>query len=1086
MSTAQALPRRPGRFRLPGSPIHRHTCRQKKRVETIAAVSRSQGRLHDGARETESMPMPSDPSLLPPFSAPYAPDDGAMAARLLDAARLAADQDARIDRTASRLIEAIRAKDDRLGGVEDMLREFALSTKEGLALMVLAEALLRVPDARTADQFIEDKLGQGDFVHHETKSSAFLVNASAWALGMSARVIQPGETPEGTIGRLAKRLGVPAVRAATRQAMRLMGSHFVLGETIETALARAEPDSAGGPRYSFDMLGEGARTAADADRYFDSYARAIEAIGRSADDRPLPDRPGISVKLSALHPRFEPTSRERVMTELVPRLIDLARRAKAFDLNFTVDAEEADRLELSLEVIAAAFRDASLASWDGFGLAIQAYQKRAEAVIDHVAGLAGALNRPTMVRLVKGAYWDTEIKRAQERGLDDYPVFTRKAMTDLNYVACAQKLLALRPKIFPQFATHNALTVATVLELTDDKGGFEFQRLHGMGDALYAQLSDDFPALAYRTYAPVGSHRDLLAYLVRRLLENGANSSFVAIAADDAVPVATLLRRPADIVGRPENARHPNIRLPRDLYQPQRKNSRGIEFGERAALDGLLSAVAADTTAVAATSLIDGRMGTGTTRAVASPIDPAISVGAIIDATPEQASEAVAAAREGFVSWSRTDAETRARIIERAADMLEERRAHFIALLQREGGKTLDDALSEVREATDFCRYYAAEGKKWFGAGEAMPGPTGESNVLLLRGRGVFVAISPWNFPLAIFTGQITAALMAGNTVVAKPAEQTPLIAAEAIGLLHQAGVPLSALHLVPGDGKIGAALSAHPDIAGVVFTGSTEVARSINRTLAAKDGPIVPLIAETGGINAMIVDATALPEQVADDVVTSAFRSAGQRCSALRLLFVQDDVADRMIEMIAGAARELGIGDPRELATHIGPVIDTEARQRLESHIARMKREARVHFAGAAPTGNYVAPHIFELADADQLTEEVFGPVLHVVRYRAENLERVLQAIERTGYGLTLGIHSRIDDTIEGVIDALSVGNVYVNRNMIGAVVGVQPFGGHGLSGTGPKAGGPHYLTRFATEQTVTINTAAAGGNAALMSDTE
>jgi RHH-type proline utilization regulon transcriptional repressor/proline dehydrogenase/delta 1-pyrroline-5-carboxylate dehydrogenase len=1030
--------------------------------------------------------MPSDPPLLPPFAAPYAPDDGAIAARLLDTARLAADQDARIDRTATRLIGAIRAKDDRLGGVEDMLREFALSTKEGLALMVLAEALLRVPDARTADQFIEDKLGQGDFVHHETKSSAFLVNASAWALGMSARVIQPGETPEGTIGRLAKRLGVPAVRAATRQAMRLMGSHFVLGETIETALARAEPDSAGGPRYSFDMLGEGARTAADAERYFDSYARAIEAIGRSADDRRLPDRPGISVKLSALHPRFEPTSRERVMTELVPRLIDLARQAKAFDLNFTVDAEEADRLELSLEVIAAAFRDASLASWDGFGLAIQAYQKRAEAVIDHVAGLAGALNRRMMVRLVKGAYWDTEIKRAQERGLDDYPVFTRKAMTDLNYVACAQKLLALRPKIFPQFATHNALTVATVLDLTDDKGGFEFQRLHGMGEALYAQLSDDFPALAYRTYAPVGSHRDLLAYLVRRLLENGANSSFVAIAADDAVPVATLLRRPADIVGTPDNARHPNIRLPRDLYQPQRKNSRGIEFGDRAALDGLLSAVAADATPVAATSLIDGRTGTGAARAVASPIDPAISVGTVIDATPEQASEAVAAAREGFVSWSRTDAEMRARILERAADMLEERRAHFIALLQREGGKTLDDALSEVREATDFCRYYAAEGKRLFGAGETMPGPTGESNVLWLRGRGVFVAISPWNFPLAIFTGQITAALMAGNTVIAKPAEQTPLIAAEAVRLLHQAGVPRSALHLVPGDGRIGAALSAHPDIAGVVFTGSTEVARSINRTLAAKDGPIVPLIAETGGINAMIVDATALPEQVADDVVTSAFRSAGQRCSALRLLFVQDDVADRMIEMIAGAARELGIGDPRELATHIGPVIDTEAKQRLESHIGRMKREARVHFAGAAPTGNYVAPHIFELADAGQLTEEVFGPVLHVVRYRAENLDRVLQTIDRSGYGLTLGIHSRIDDTIEGVIDALSVGNVYVNRNMIGAVVGVQPFGGHGLSGTGPKAGGPHYLARFAAEQTVTINTAAAGGNAALMSDTE
>jgi RHH-type transcriptional regulator, proline utilization regulon repressor / proline dehydrogenase / delta 1-pyrroline-5-carboxylate dehydrogenase len=1030
--------------------------------------------------------MNSDSSSFPPFRAPYAADDGVIAARLLGKAGLSAEQEERIDRTAARLIDAVRADDDRLGGVEDMLREFALSTKEGLALMVLAEALLRVPDARTADQFIEDKLGQGDFLHHETKSSAFLVNASAWALGMSARVVQPGETPQGTFGRLAKRLGVPAVRAATRQAMRLMGSHFVLGETIESALARAQSHWPGSARYSFDMLGEGARTASDAQRYFNSYASAIEAIGRTADDRPLPDRPGISVKLSALHPRFEPLSRERVMTELVPRLIDLARRAKVFDLNLTVDAEEADRLELSLEVIAAAFSDASLKGWDGFGLAIQAYQKRAEAVIGYSDELARALNRRIMVRLVKGAYWDTEVKRAQERGLDDYPVLTRKAMTDLNYIACAQKLLALRPRIFPQFATHNALTVATVLELAAGESGFEFQRLHGMGEALYAQLSEDRPRLAYRTYAPVGSHRDLLAYLVRRLLENGANSSFVALAADDSVPVATLLRRPADIIGTPENARHPNIRAPRDLYQPQRENSRGIEFGERAALDELLAAIAADTSAVAAAPLVNGKPAAGAARSLNSPIDQAIPTGSVIDATPAQANEALIAAREGFASWSRTSAQTRAKILETAASLLERRAAHFIALLQREGGKTLDDALSEVREAIDFCRYYAAEGRRLFGAGETMPGPTGESNVLQLRGRGVFIAISPWNFPLAIFTGQVTAALMAGNAVVAKPAEQTPLIANEAIRLLHDAGVPASALHLLPGDGSIGAALTAHADIAGVVFTGSTEVARSINRTLAAKHGPIVPLIAETGGINAMIVDATALPEQVADDVVISAFRSAGQRCSALRLLFVQEDVADRTIEMISGAARELGIGDPRDLATHVGPAIDAEAKQRLETHIARMKKEARVHFAGTAPAGNYVAPHIFELASADQLTEEIFGPVLHVVRYRADQLDRVLQSIARSGYGLTIGIHSRIDDTVEEVIDRLSVGNVYVNRNMIGAVVGVQPFGGQGLSGTGPKAGGPHYLPRFATEQTVTINTAAAGGNAALMSDLE
>lgn len=998
------------------------------------------------------------PNIPPPFSAPYAPDDADIAARLFPSAHLAPPQEARIDRTATRLIEAIRKRDDRLGGVEDMLREFALSTKEGLALMVLAEALLRVPDARTADQFIEDKLGEGDFIHHETKSTAFLVNASAWALGLSARVIQPGETPDGTIGRLVKRLGAPAVRTATRQAMRLMGNHFVLGETIEQALERGKPRSGERQRYSFDMLGEGARTADDAKRYFDAYASAILTIGKAAGNHALPDRPGISVKLSALHPRFEAISRARVMAELVPQLLDLAQRAKAYDLNFTVDAEEADRLELSLDVIAATLADPSLKGWDGFGLAIQAYQKRASAVIDYVHALARAHDRKLMVRLVKGAYWDTEIKRAQERGLDGYPVFTRKAMTDLNYVACASKLLALRPRIFPQFATHNALTVATVLELAGDSGGFEFQRLHGMGEALYEQLAEDRPEIAYRTYAPVGSHRDLLAYLVRRLLENGANSSFVAQAADYRVPVPTLLKRPINLIVRPDHAHHAKIPLPGDLFAPERHNSGGIEFGERAALDRLLTDVKAAT--------------------------PDLNL--VPDASPEQANAAIAAARAGFAAWSRTPAATRAAALEQAAHLLESRAAHFIAALQREGGKTLDDALSELREAADFCRYYAAQGRKLFGSEVAMPGPTGESNALAMRGRGVFVAISPWNFPLAIFLGQVTAALMAGNSVVAKPAEQTPRIAREAVALLHEAGIPASALHLVTGDGRIGAALTAHPDIAGVVFTGSTEVARHINRTLAAKDGPIVPLIAETGGINAMIADATALPEQVADDVVTSAFRSAGQRCSALRLLFVQEDVGDRMIEMIAGAARELKIGDPSDVATHVGPVIDAEAKQHLDAHIARMKKEARLHFAGVAPEGCFVAPHIFELRDAGQLTEEVFGPILHVVRYRAETLERVLQAIDRTGYGLTLGVHSRIDDTVEAIIDRVQVGNIYVNRNMIGAVVGVQPFGGNGLSGTGPKAGGPHYLARFATEQTVTINTAAAGGNAALLAGEE
>lgn len=1019
-----------------------------------------------------------------PFNPPFAEDDKAIAARLLASSRLSPERERRVDERATRLIEAIRSKGGGLGGVEEMLREYALSTKEGLALMVLAEALLRVPDAATADRLIEDKLGQADFAGHESKSEAFLVSASAWALGITARVIQPGETPESILGQLTKRIGLPAVRTATRQAMRVMGNHFVLGQTIEDALKRAGSAKGRIYRYSFDMLGEGARTADDARRYYDSYAAAIDAIGRSAGNEPLPNRPGISVKLSALHPRYEATSRERVMRELVPLVIELARKAKSYDLNFTVDAEEADRLELSLEVIEAVIADPSLADWKGFGLAIQSYQKRAGSVIDAIAAMAEKYDRQMMVRLVKGAYWDTEVKRAQERGLDDYPVFTRKAMTDLHYVACAEKMLALRPRIYPQFATHNALTVASIIERAGGTDGYEFQRLHGMGEALYARLLEDNPGLACRAYAPVGGHRDLLAYLVRRLLENGANSSFVSVAADPSVPVQALLKRPADIIGSADQARHPKLPLPRDLYGSERANSKGVEFGHQASLDALLAEIkkaAAQT--YRADPLLDGKPASGETRPVVSPIDGTTVVGQVAEASSEIVDRAMASARSGFATWSRTDADTRAKALERAADMLEERRGALLHLLQIEAGKTLDDALSEVREAVDFCRYYAVQGRTLFGKGDAMPGPTGESNVLRLRGRGVFVAISPWNFPLAIFLGQVSAALMAGNAVVAKPAEQTPLIADMAVRILLEAGVPRTALHLVPGDGRIGARLVEHKDVAGVVFTGSTEVARIINRTLANKDAAIVPLIAETGGINAMIVDATALPEQVADDVVMSAFRSAGQRCSALRLLCVQEDVADRMIEMIAGNARELKLADPREISTHVGPVIDREAKDKLDAHIEAMKRQAKVHYAGHAPaTGTYVAPHIFELNKPHDLAQEVFGPVLHVVRYKSGKLEEVIQAIEGSGYGLTLGVHSRIDATVNRIVNALSVGNVYVNRNMIGAVVGVQPFGGHGLSGTGPKAGGPHYLLRFATEQTVTINTAAAGGNANLI----
>jgi RHH-type proline utilization regulon transcriptional repressor/proline dehydrogenase/delta 1-pyrroline-5-carboxylate dehydrogenase len=1023
----------------------------------------------------------------PAFGAPYAPPDETIAPALIAAARRDAAAERRIDADATRLIEGIRARAGGLGGIEDFLHAYSLSTKEGLALMVLAEALLRVPDATTADRLIEDKLATGDWSSHDVKSNALLVSASAWTLGITARIIQPGETPDTILETLIKRLGLPAVRAATRQAMRLLGSHFVLGQTIEEALGRA--GSHRELRYSFDMLGEGARTAADAERYLASYAHAIDAIGARAGNAKLPNRPGISVKLSALHPRFEAISRKRVLAELTPRVLELARKARDYDLNFTVDAEEADRLELSLDVIGAVLADPSLAGWEGFGLAVQAYQKRAPAVIDWLEEAARALGRRLMVRLVKGAYWDTEVKRAQERGLPDYPVFTRKAMTDLCYAVCTRKLLAARGRLYPQFATHNALTVAGVIEDAGGVDGYEFQRLHGMGEVLYDLLLADHPAAACRVYAPVGGHRDLLAYLVRRLLENGANSSFVSVAADPAVPIATILKRPQDWIGDARHARHRRIPLPGDLYGPDRRNSRGIELGDRASLDALLAEIRAAKMLDGAAPVIDGDVRPGIERPVVSPIDDQ-AIGRVREGDATVAAAAMAAAQKGFAGWAAESIDVRAAALERAGDLIDGRRARLIALMQAEGGKTLDDAVAEVREAIDFCRYYALEARRSL-APQPLPGPTGEGNELRTRGRGVFVCISPWNFPLSIFIGQVSAALVAGNAVVAKPAEQTPLIAAAAVGMLHEAGIPPEALHLVPGDGRVGAALVADARVAGVAFTGSTEVARAINRALAAKDAPIVPLIAETGGINPMIVDATALPEQVCDDVVTSAFRSAGQRCSALRLLCVQEDVAEHVVDMIAGAARELALGDPREVSTHVGPVIDAEAKDRLDRWILTMEADRRVRFRWdrykPLPThGTYVPPAVVMLDRARDLKEEVFGPILHVVRWRADALDELLDEIAGNGYGLTLGIHSRIDARIEHIAARLANGNAYVNRNMIGAVVGTQPFGGTGLSGTGPKAGGPNYLRRFVTEQVLTINTAAAGGNASLLAAEE
>jgi RHH-type proline utilization regulon transcriptional repressor/proline dehydrogenase/delta 1-pyrroline-5-carboxylate dehydrogenase len=839
------------------------------------------------------------------------------------------------------------------------------------------------------------------------------------------------------------------------------------------------------------MLGEGARTAADAAHHFNAYAHAIDAIGRSASETDLLERPGISVKLSALHPRYEAVSHDRVIAELTPRLLELARRAKAYGLNFTVDAEEADRLELSLQIIGDVLRDSSLAGWDGFGLAVQAYQKRAPAVITWLNDTAQALFRRLMIRLVKGAYWDTEVKRAQERGLPDYPVFTRKAMTDLCYLNCARQLLAARPRLYPQFATHNALTVASVIEDADGVGGYEFQRLHGMGVELYDALRERYPDVECRVYAPVGGHRDLLAYLVRRLLENGANTSFVSVSADPNVPIEAILRRPREWIASVAHARHAKIPLPRDLYAPERRNSPGVEFGDAASLRQLLADVADAKPVYSAHSIVDGKeratQRTGQRRPVLAPATGE-AIGEVSDADASIAGDAMAVAQSGFAHWSATPVEKRAQMLDRAGDLLEQRRGAFIALLQSEGGKTLDDCVAEWREAIDYCRYYALQARRSLIA-QAMPGPTGETNELRYRGRGVFVCISPWNFPLAIFLGQVTAALVAGNSVVAKPAEQTPLVAYAAVRLLQEAGIPAQALQLVMGDGAVGGVLVGDPRVAGVAFTGSTEVARIINRALAQKDGPIVPFIAETGGVNAMIVDATALPEQVTDDVVSSVFRSAGQRCSALRLLCVQEHVADHVFRMVEGAARELVLGDPAQPSTHVGPVIDAESKERLDRWIDTHADRVRYRWdsdRALLSRGLFVPPTVIELNRASDLKEEVFGPILHVVRWRAHELPQLLGDIESNGTGLTLGIHSRIDARVTQIADRLSNGNVYVNRNMIGAVVGTQPFGGTRQSGTGPKAGGPNYLRRFATEQVVTINTAASGGNASLFATDE
>ncbi len=994
---------------------------------------------------------------------------------------------------AIRLIEGARAH--KASGIDAFLQQYGLDTEEGIALMCLAEALLRVPDAATADALIRDKIGAIDWGEHLGESASTFVNAATFSLMLTGEVLDPPEARQKGMGsalkRAINRLGEPVIRTATGQAMKILGGQFVFGRTIDEALKRAAPERAAGITHSFDMLGEAAMTHADAERYLASYHGALDRLARESGAG-VAGSPGISVKLSALHPKYDFAHATAAHDALVPVVKDLAAKARDADIHFTIDAEEAERLELSLDIIETLLADDSLflradgSRWEGFGLAIQAYQKRGVTVCDWAARAARRHGRRLFVRLVKGAYWDSEIKAAQVGGHRDYPVFTRKIATDVSYLACAARLFEASDVIRPAFATHNAYTIAAIKEMAEARS-FEFQRLHGMGEEVYAALRriEGNNPTPVRIYAPVGGHKELLAYLVRRLLENGANTSFVNRMGDADIPAADLVSDPVAELAALHPRRNPAIPLPRDIFGA-RLNSAGVDLADPLVREPLQARLA-DLAHVSWRAEPTFPLGEGTAEiAITAPHDRAARVGVMRPATSAEIDEGFAKARALQPGWDALGGERRALLLEEAARLFEAHTPEFLSLCQREAGKTLLDGVLEVREAVDFLRYYAAEARRQFNAPLHLPGPTGEENTLSLHGRGVFVTIAPWNFPLAIFIGMTAAALAAGNTVLAKPAPQTPLIAALAVKLCHEAGIPPEALQLIPGGGDVGAQLTAHPALAGVAFTGSTATARAINRALANRDGPIATLIAETGGQNAMIVDSSALPEQVVRDCIASAFQSAGQRCSALRVLYLQDDVADAMLEMIRGGFEALTIGSPPDLATDVGPVIDEAAKARLEAHIADCAakgwRVTRLPLPPEASKGCFVAPAIIEVPGIAALTEEHFGPVLHVARFAAGDLEQVVADINATGFGLTLGLHSRIAATRDLVKARARVGNFYVNRNQIGAVVESQPFGGEGLSGTGPKAGGPHYVARFATERVMTIDTTAAGGNASLL----
>jgi RHH-type transcriptional regulator, proline utilization regulon repressor / proline dehydrogenase / delta 1-pyrroline-5-carboxylate dehydrogenase len=1030
------------------------------------------------------------------FRPVYREDEEKLALTRIAQARLSPEQASEAKAIARALVEAVRSH--KPSGLDAFLHAYDLGSEEGVALMCLAEALLRIPDARTADELIADKLAGPDWAEKLGASNSAFVNAATFSLLLTGRVLDGAndrsDNWRAVLGRAAGRLGEPVVRTAVSQAMKILGRQFVFGRTIDEALRRAAPDRAAGISHSFDMLGEAARTHDDAARYAKAYADALDRIASDAEGG-FRRAPGISVKLSALHPRYEFGHAEEAKAAILPIVRDLAMKASRADVHFTIDAEEADRLELSLDMFEALLADDALFAngWGGFGLAIQAYQKRAVPLCEWVAEAARRRGRKLMVRLVKGAYWDSEIKAAQVGGLSDYPVFNRKVATDVSYLACAKVLLGAGEAIYPAFATHNANTIAAIKALGHG-ASFEFQRLHGMGEGLYAELARLEQAIGdrptpVRVYAPVGSHKELLAYLVRRLLENGANSSFVNRIADEHVSANELVKDPVAELSALEPKRNPAIALPRNIFGPARRNSAGVDLSDPLVWEPLLQRLQALETRNW-TAIPKGKSAKRDKLDIVSPFDRRLKVGSVEYASERDVDAMVRTTRQAQPDWDAAGGEARAQLLGCVADLFEEHHEQFFSLCMREGGKTLPDAILEVREAVDFLRFYASEARRQFAQALPLPGPTGEQNELRLHGRGVIASISPWNFPLAIFTGLVAAPLAAGNAVVAKPAEQTPLTAALAIELMHKAGIPETIVQLAPGDGKVGAALVAHPDIAGVAFTGSTDTAKAINRSLAARDGPIIPFIAETGGQNAMIVDSSALPEQVTRDVLSSAFQSAGQRCSALRVLFVQEDVADNMIAMIAGAMQALKVGDPRDLSTDVGPVIDADARKALDDHLAWLdsnsKRICRLELPPECAGGHFVAPAMYEINSLTQLNRENFGPILHVIRFAGEGLGKVVDAINATGYGLTLGLQSRIDSTRDFVEQRARVGNFYVNRNQIGAVVESQPFGGEGLSGTGPKAGGPHYVARFATERVTCIDTTAAGGNASLMAAIE